>query len=486
MNTKRSALTQFALSALVLLLAACGGGNAPTSPGNGGTTPPTGTPTPTPPPGDSPAPGNPAVNGKSVTYTESSEVFLNPERGLRPGVQLGHGIGTTGMAGVDLAGMRGRGSTVIQGYVSLENFRSGPISETYLGQMRGRLQGLRDAGIKASLRFWYTWGGSGDVPIATILNHVRQLTPLLREYADVILALQAGFFGGWGEWGGGYSADQRRELVRSLAAALPADRKVQIRTVDYLRLFVPGGMTEAQAFDASSIASRIGHHNDCFLVNQSDAGTYAWSDPQRTIDRNYLQAMTRYMPVGGEMCGDVPEQGSDPYNRRTPEGQLAELARFNWSWIAGDFGNVGRWRTWGIYDTISRNLGYRLVLTQSVVPEVAGNRQLTMSFTFKNVGWAAPVNPRKVRIILRGGGQSFAVEQPVEARKWYAGGTYTVTVNQPLPTSIPAGTYQVLLHLADPYPTLTARPEYAIRTANSGLWEPGTGFNNLNQTVRVP
>lgn len=116
------------------------------------------------------------------------------------------------------------------------------------------------------------------------------------------------------------SADNKRELVNALLAALPPDRRVQLRTVDHLRLFVPNGMTEQQAFDPSFIGSRLGHHNDCFMVNQSDAGTYAWGDPQRTIDRNYLQGMSKYMPIGGEMCGDVPEAGSDPYNRRTPRG----------------------------------------------------------------------------------------------------------------------------------------------------------------------
>lgn len=267
MNSLRSASTQLVLSSLVFLLAACGSGGTPTLP-----------PSQPPQPEGGPAPDVAAVIGRTVTYAESNEVFLNPERGFRPGVQLGHGIGTTGMAGVDLAGMRGRGSTVIQAYISLQNFKGGPISSTYLGQIRDRLQGLRNAGIKASVRFWYSWDEpEPDAPRAVMMNHVQQLSPLLREFADVIMVVQAGFIGAWGEWhsstNGLVNDADRRNLMSALLAALPPDRKVQIRYVDALRLFLPSGMTENDAFNGSLIASRLGHHNDCFLVNQSDAGT---------------------------------------------------------------------------------------------------------------------------------------------------------------------------------------------------------------------
>lgn len=441
------------------------------------------------PDGSNPNPS--PLSGKTVAYSPSDEVFLNPERGFRPGVQLGYSQGSTSLAGVNLPGMRGQGYTLIQAYISLEPFQNGPISDTYLNQLRGRLQGMRDAGIKGSVRFWYTWGGTPRSSKATILGHIRQLTPLLREYADVMVALQAGFLGSWGEWGDHgemNSAENKRELVSALLAALPPDRRVQLRTVEHLRLFVPGGMSEAQAFEAGFIGSRLGHHNDCFMVNQSDAGTYAWSDPQRTTDRNYLSSMSKFMPIGGEMCGDVPEAGTDPYNRRTPQGQLDELARFNWSWISNDFGNIDRWRRWGIYDTIARKLGYRFALVQSVVPEVASGGRLRLSFTVRNDGWAAPFNPRPVRVVLRNtqSRQVYSVNVNTDPRRWFAGSTQTVQVDQPLPAGIGPGNYEVLLHLPDPYQSIAARPEYAIRLANPDVWEAATGYNKLNQTVRIP
>ncbi|MDX2005608.1 MAG: DUF4832 domain-containing protein [Meiothermus sp.] len=481
---------------LVMLLAACG---APTPPPSSTQTPsPTSTPSTPSSPNPAPTTSPTLIASKTVSYQASDELFPNPERGFRVGAQLGHRIGAAELAWIDMPAMFRRGERVFQSYVSLQNFKTGPISEEYLAQLRGRLEEVRRVGLKTSLRFWYTWAETEvDAPRDVMMNHIRQLGPLLRDFSDVILTVQAGFIGAWGEWhssANGLANDaDRRAVVEALIRILPADRKVQLRYVEALKLFAPGGITEAQAF-GDPVLSRIGHHNDCFMVNDRDAGTYGFSwqsipnMAQRiTEERAYLQQLAKYLPVGGEMCGDVPETGSDPFGRRTPEGQLAEFARFGWSWIANDFGYVDRWRAWGIYDTISRNLGYRLSLTESSVPETAKG-SLRMSLTLKNTGWAAPVNPRAVRIVLReatGLGRAFSLEVPAEVRKWYAGGTYTLNVDRVLPAEMPAGTYQVLLHLADPYATLSARPEYAIRLANRGLWEAGTGYNDLKQTVRV-
>jgi hypothetical protein len=453
---------------LLVLLAACGTQTQSSPPGSSNPTP---------------------LSGKTVTYASTDEVFLNPERGFRPGVQFGYGIGSSSLAGLDLAGFRGRGYTMIKAYISLQPFQNSAISETYINQLRERFGQMRQAGIKATVRFWYVWGGTATVPRSRILQHIEQLAPLLRDNADVMAALQAGFVGAWGEWHShsGLSDQDKRDIFMALARVVPSDRKIQLRYVASLRLFAPQGFSESQAFDTQQIVSRLGHHNDCFMVNQSDAGTYAWDDPQRSNDRNFLAAITRYMPVGGEMCGDVPEAGSDPYNRRSPQGQLDELARFNWSFIANDFGNVERWRQWGIYDTIARKLGYRLALTQSVVPEVATGGRLRLSFTVRNDGWAAPYNPRPVRVVLRNpqSRQVFSLNVSADPRRWFAGSTQAIQVDQALPAGISPGSYEVLLHFPDPYPSIAARPEYAIRLANPDVWEASTGYNRLNQTVRV-
>jgi hypothetical protein len=48
-----------------------------------------------------------------------------------------------------------------------------------------------------------------------------------------------------------------------------------------------------------------------------------------------------------------------------------------------------------------------------------------------------------------------------------------------------AGSYDLLLHLPDAAARLKGRPEYAIRLANAGAWEPTTGMNSLGTAVKL-
>ena len=68
---------------------------------------------------------------------------------------------------------------------------------------------------------------------------------------------------------------------------------------------------------------------------------------------------------------------------------------------------------------------------------------------------------------------------------WMAGETAQVTIEAGIPEDMPMGQYKILLHLSDPEPTLHDRPEYAIRLANSQVWEASTGYNSLLHSIIV-
>ncbi|TDD15084.1 DUF4832 domain-containing protein [Nonomuraea diastatica] len=108
-----------------------------------------------------------------------------------------------------------------------------------------------------------------------------------------------------------------------------------------------------------------------------------------------------------------------------------------------------------------------------------------MTFTVRNDGYAAPVNPRDAALVLRDTATSAVHRFPLatDPRTWQAGETTRVRAKFRLPRSLPAGEYALLLDLPDP--KLPGRPEYAIRLANEGTWEPGTGLNALLHTVTV-
>ena len=54
-----------------------------------------------------------------------------------------------------------------------------------------------------------------------------------------------------------------------------------------------------------------------------------------------------------------------------------------------------------------------------------------------------------------------------------------------MPTNVPDGTYQLYLYLPDAYASIASDPRYAVRFANTNVWEAATGMNKLNASVTV-
>ena len=100
---------------------------------------------------------------------------------------------------------------------------------------------------------------------------------------------------------------------------------------------------------------------------------------------------------------------------------------------------------------------------------------------------APPYNERPVDVVLRhrATGASTVVATDVDPRRWVPGTPHAVRVDQPLPSGLAAGAYDVLLHLPDPAPRLRADPAYAIRLADDTGFDDRTGHHDLRLTVTV-
>jgi hypothetical protein len=269
-------------------------------------------------------------------------------------------------------------------------------------------------------------------------------------------------------------------VLARILSVLPKTRMAQLRTpLNKQKIFgTLDPLPAAQAYSGSSQA-RTGHHNDCFLASATDYGTY--TDVGK--DYPYLEAETLYLPMGGETCVVNPPRSDCPT-------ALGELERFHWSYLNMNYNQdvLSRWVTDGCMDEVKRRLGYRLSLQEGMYTRaVSPGGGVRVSMTLRNDGWAAPFNPRLVELILRHSqtGALHRAQVPVDPRYWLTGGSYTINQTVGIPDTLPEGSYELLLNLPDPEPTLYARPEYAIRLANEGLWEPETGFHQLHHTVVV-
>ena len=475
---------------------------------------------------------------KIVNYTKSIEDFPNPERGFymalggKPG-ELSDDelrkLRTVYSPKSPRANYSTRISLIYRGYL-LTDFRNKEIGDEYLSKMQKDFDAIRAAGLKVILRFSYidkTIKGEcpdkaicppyGDASKVIVLQHIAQLKPLLQKNADVIAVMQQGFIGIWGEnhytdyFGDasgnalGYVPDSswvdRNEVLKALLDALPADRMVQVRTPQIKQRFLYGPLAPVTTNPVShnkgytrSDAARVGFHNDCFLASFDDYGTFSdygnsagkSKASVNEILRKYFEAESRYVAVGGETCDDA----FSPQNDCAPLGYAEkEMAAMHYSFLNVSYNNLvnNDWETQGCMPAIKKRLGYRFVLKQAALPERLNVSQaLKISLSLENEGFAAPYNPRELRLVLRNTEtkETHFIALKSNIQNWVPG---KIEINETvaLPAGLKKGTYELLLSLPDDYDVLKERPEYSIRLANENVWEIQTGFNKLNHNLQI-
>ncbi len=441
----------------------------------------------------------------SVTYTaDNTTIFANPERGFI--TMIGGNLsekkpyGVKGSEGtLDAHASGDMGSLVLVHYYLTNFVNTETIPAKVLNAFDEDMQVLRARGMKAIIRFSYANGtyekngveSAKDATLAIAKKHIEQYKSHWQANADVIFCFQAGFIGAWGEW---YYTDNygnqsgtinanRRALIDALLDAVPADRTIQLRTPLFKTGYVgsTSPLTATEGFSGSAKA-RLGHHNDAFLENNGDMGTYTDTAKQKP----YIAQETLYVPIGGESCIlDASVAAANASYAKT----TAEMSRLHWTFIQSGYSTVvtNRWRSDGTFDELNRKMGYRFQLVSGTYGDQAtAGGKLPVKMQIKNVGYAPLYNERTAYIVLQSGSKTYPLPLQSDPRRWLPNGVVTTIDEQlTLPSNIPAGTYQLYLYLPDKYASIASNAKYAVRFANTGVWESGTGMNKLNASVTV-
>jgi len=433
------------------------------------------TPTQTPVPTSDTVPTGTVVLSSAV-LPPTDEVMLNPERGFYQYITLTHTD--------DLSGVRDEGSTLVFSYIRLDDYRDTDLPQDLLDRASIGFDAARAAGVKVIPRFAYNFGpwpdSEPDASKTWVLRHIEQLAPLLQANADVIAVVQAGFIGAWGEWHTSTEGllddpDTRYEILEALLLAVPEDRKVQLRYPAHKEERYGGPLDPSTAHDGS-LASRVGHHNDCFLADDTDMGTYPPGERETWI--TWLNLDNLYVPMGGETCALYPQ-----LTDCAPA--LVDFERLRFTYINHDYHPdvVSGWTQGGCYTEIDRQLGYRLEATEvSWNAQVEPGGTLYAALRLTNRGWAPPINPRPVQWVLVGP-TTLTEVLSVDPRLWLPGEEQLLEARIALPADLPSGSYELGLALPDAAPTLADDPRYAIQLANEGTWRDGW---NALATVVVP
>jgi hypothetical protein len=404
----------------------------------------------------------------SHTYITTDAPVLNPERGFFTPYQLPDNAG--------FSPVRMTGNTLVHLNIRLDDWRETDIPQDVLEGLDTNFADIRDAGLKAIIRFSYNEGpypdSEPDASKEQILRHIEQLTPLLQNNTDVIAWVEAGFIGAWGEWHtsthGLDNLTDKRDILHALIEAIP-NRYVQVR--------YPANIIEMYPAPEEAVKARVAHHNDCFLSSDTDVGTYErYGVNTLERDQKYLVELTRFTPMSGETCAPNP-----PRSECASAIQEMELLHFSAINEAYHKGIVQSWEDGGCLDEITNRLGYRLALTSAEFnEEVRPSGLLNLTVEITNTGFAALMNPRPLFVVLVGRDAipPYAIKLELDPRTWQPG-TSSFVAKIRIPSRIQEGDYQLALWLPDEAETLRENPQFAVQFANEGTWEEATGYNIL-------
>lgn len=428
------------------------------------------------------------VGLEHIGFIESDRIFANPERGFYKHYNNFVHASDAPLSITTLKADRINGITLYYTGYYLADFMNSDISEDFLNLIRANMQVLREGGAKCVLRFAYTtdpsdsnrskWDARPDI----VLRHIRNVKPIVQEYSDVILCWQAGYVGVWGEW---YYTNHfimdpatpedhylRKKVVDAMLEALPVERSVGLRTPMFKKMMYAKGYSDTltvQTAYSGSALSRISCFNDCFGSGYDDYGTFLGNNT-----REYWKHDTRYVVMGGETCM-ISEYC-------TCTMSLKDMEKYHWTYLnSGHSVDVlARWEADGCMDEVKRRLGYRLSLSDVYHSEPLPGKDMQVVLRIRNTGFAAPVNPRAVELVLVDGAGKKAVYElnHIDPRFWFAGKTSVINETIRLPEDA-SGDCVLYLNLPDPKPTLHDNPDFSIRLANDEVWESATGYNKV-------
>lgn len=449
-----------------------------------------------------------SAHATDVTYTvDNTTIFPNPERGFLHQRTRHAGKDYHALVGkdseLDYHAQRDNVSLILVLYY-LDEFNKTPIlPDSVLKAFDEDMQVLRNHGMKAIFRIAYAEkddGQSGsarsahDAPLYIIQQHLAQYKPYWEKNADVIFTFQAGFVGQYGEWyytdnfGNHVPSinDSCRLLLDTALKAIPQNRTLLLRRPMFKQEYLDGvALTEEEAFTGTPKA-RLGHFNDAFLYNADNMGTYSTNETKRAAQKALIAQETLYVPLGGETDITNEEQAQE---QASYAATTQEMSTMHWTFIKNSYSEVvtNMWRENHTFDTLNIHMGYRFNLLSATLPEEAkAGDEVAIALNIKNVGYAPLYNERPAYLVLKNDDATYPIELEADPRTWLPNGVVSSVEEQiSLPEDIPAGTYQLYLHLPDAYESLAEDPRYAVRFANANVWDAETGMNSLNASLPV-
>ena len=454
------------------------------------------------------------LQDSGLDYTESVGTIVNPGMGYTKTLWYTCAPGNTPVCSVTPNSLVlmfvdiGAFSSGVNGSTDEDgNYTEGTdydLDDAFFTGLRGTFENCRQSGCTIALRFRYdAYGKSNPEPASfdQVLHHIDQIrqSGLLEEYQDILMFVESGFVGAWGEQHSGKytSLSYKAQLLDAMLDCVPDPIPVTVRTWDTFAEWL--GLSsrlelEGYTSAAGSRAARVGMYNDGYMGSDSDLGTYPYAETNRPIETGmmYTQCTTAYF--GGEFSGNL--EWARQFDTYLPENAIPEMYLTHLSYINGNIYQLYKDYTFGadddvegvdnsayygqtVYQFMRDHLGYRFVLRDSdLSASVEQGGTLTLDFKVENTGFANPIRQQKAEIILEKDGVWTACEVDLDSRSWASCSTSESSLRIKLPGSLEPGKWNVYLRLSVGNNDLSSN-QRTVRFANDGLWYAALGGNLL-------
>lgn len=375
------------------------------------------------------------------------------------------------------------------------------LDETFFNSLRATFENARKNGCTMAVRFRYDARGKSNPEPSSfeqVLHHIQQIkdSNILEDYKDILMFVESGFVGQWGEqWGGKYvSLEYKAQLLDAMLDCVPDDIPVTIRTPNIFAKWVGIEMSELGDYVSTGEQCRVGMYNDGYMGSDSDLGTFMYNREQET---NWLGRQTIHTYYGGEFSGNL--EWAQKYDTYLPQNAIPEMYKTHLSYINCNIYNLYKDYTFSseydvadtgvdnsayygqtVFKFIRDHIGYRFVLRNSELnKQVYQGGELNLNFDIENTGFANPLKEEKVEVILEKDGKYVTTQVDLNPMEWYSCQTNNSKISLKVPAGLETGSWNVYLRMSVGNKGIANSYQRCVKFANNDIWNTSLGANYL-------
>lgn len=302
--------------------------------------------------------------------------------------------------------------------IDISDFRENVISTEALMSVRQIFQFFAEHQKDMIVRFVYDTEGRGmekePESGALILEHIRALGNIVKEYENCIMVWQGILVGNWGEMHGSRFLSEKWmiKLVRAVLEATDYCCPIAVRKPSQLRKIAEHLGKEAQ--------EKLTIFNDGIFGSKTDLGTYGSGIWNRENELSWQDEHLEHAYVGGEVLN--PQSLTELYDIDEKEAEK-DLQQMHISYLNSvhQKERLDRWKNetmiWqqeeiSVYDYIGSHLGYRFV-----VRDVKWKKHFLQIY-IENTGFANLCEEAVCNLIIELNGKKQEMEIDTDPKKW--------------------------------------------------------------------